>query len=171
MADNKAHREDIITTFGERLEDLRRERGMTQAELADLLGISKSTVQNYETDNYKDLSFSMIKSIADLFDVSIDYLAGLKVNRERQDTPMEALMLTDEAVSALKQNNFDHLLLSDLIAHKGFQRLMLDIAVYASQAASLSMVQNNATLFYARELSVSPQAIRKASNHAPLISQ
>ncbi len=60
-------------------------------------------------------------------------------------------MLTDEAVSALKQNNFDHLLLSDLIAHKGFQRLMLDIAVYASQAASLSMVQNNATLFYARE--------------------
>ena len=112
MVEKKAHKADIITTFGERLEDLRRDHNMTQAELADVLKISKGTLQNYETNNYKDLSFSVVKSIADLFDVSMDYLAGRKVSKETPDTPVEALMLTDEAIEAISKGNYDHVLLS-----------------------------------------------------------
>lgn len=152
MVEKKAHKADIITTFGERLEDLRRDHNMTQAELADVLKISKGTLQNYETNNYKDLSFSVVKSIADLFDVSMDYLAGRKVSKETPDTPVEALMLTDEAIEAISKGNYDHVLLSEILSHEAFMRLMLDVTVYVSQSHALSMVQNNAALSYAREL-------------------
>lgn len=152
MAESKAHKADIITTFGERLEDLRRDHCMTQAELADALKISKGTLQNYETNNYKDLSFSVVKSIADLFDVSMDFLAGRKISKDTQDTPVEALMLSNEAIDAVSNGNYDHVLLSEILSHKGFMRLMLDITVYVSQSYALSMVQNNAALSYAREM-------------------
>ena len=152
MAESKAHKADIITTFGERLEDLRRDHCMTQAELADALKISKGTLQNYETNNYKDLSFSVVKSIADLFDVSMDFLAGRKISKGTQDTPVEALMLSNEAIDAVSNGNYDHVLLSEILSHEGFMRLMLDITVYVSQSYALSMVQNNAALSYAREM-------------------
>lgn len=84
MAENKAHKADIITTFGERLEDLGRDHNMTQAELANALKISKGTLQNYETNNYRDLSFSVVKSIAGLFDVSRIFLLGEKSQKKRR---------------------------------------------------------------------------------------
>lgn len=36
-------------TFGEALRGRRRERGVTQKRLAELLGVTERTVQNYET--------------------------------------------------------------------------------------------------------------------------
>ena len=134
------------------MEDLRRDHCMTQAELADALKISKGTLQNYETNNYKNLSFSVVKSIADLFDVSMDFLAGRKISKDTQDTPVEALMLSNEAIDAVSNGNYDHVLLSEILSYEGFMRLMLDITVYVSQSYALSMVQNNAALSYAREM-------------------
>ena len=60
-------------TFGEKLKEARKNTGLTQEELAELIGISRAAVAKWETD--KGLpDIENLKSIAKLLDVSIDYL-------------------------------------------------------------------------------------------------
>ena len=60
-------------TFGEKLKEVRKKTGLTQEELAELIGISRAAVAKWETD--KGLpDIENLKAIARLLDVSIDYL-------------------------------------------------------------------------------------------------
>ena len=61
--------------FGERLRILRLKHGMTQQTLADLLCSEHTTIVGWELKG-KEPDFQFIVDIADLFDVSIDYLFG-----------------------------------------------------------------------------------------------
>ena len=60
---------------GERLKCLRKERSMTQAALAELLGLDKSSVAKYETAGASP-SAEILTRLADIFGVSADYLLG-----------------------------------------------------------------------------------------------
>lgn len=62
--------------IGERLYDLRKDAGMTQDELAELLKISKHSISAYERDKNEPPDSIKI-AIARLFNVSVDYLVGL----------------------------------------------------------------------------------------------
>lgn len=64
-----------MSTFGERLKQLRLEKNLTQKQVADFLQITVTAYQNYEYDK-RELNISSLKIIADYFDVSIDYLVG-----------------------------------------------------------------------------------------------
>lgn len=61
--------------FKDRLKGLRVRRGLSQAALAENLGVSKSLIGSYETGNRKP-GYEVLKGMADLFNVTIDYLAG-----------------------------------------------------------------------------------------------
>lgn len=54
---------------------LRLASGLTQAEMAKKLGISKSTISMYENGN-REPDFETLELIADFFNVDIDYLLG-----------------------------------------------------------------------------------------------
>ncbi len=62
--------------IGERLQELRKDRGISQAEFAKILGVSHYTVSSYEC-NRSDPDDNAKITIAKLFDVSVDYLIGL----------------------------------------------------------------------------------------------
>lgn len=62
--------------FGEVLRDLRKDRGMTQADLARELFLTPMTISSYERDRSVPDDATKIK-IARLFNVSLDYLLGL----------------------------------------------------------------------------------------------
>ena len=64
-------------TFGERLRDLRKDRNIGQIELAKHLGVGKSIISLWET-NQCEPTLSKLIVIANFFAVSIDYLAGLE---------------------------------------------------------------------------------------------
>ena len=64
--------------IGERLQELRKDRKMSQYELADIIGVSHYTVSSYEC-NRSDPDDKIKIIIAKLFDVSVDYLIGLIV--------------------------------------------------------------------------------------------
>lgn len=60
--------------FGEKLRTLRKSRHMTQADLANSLNITSRTLINYELGKCLPKKTEIIKRIATLFDVSVDYL-------------------------------------------------------------------------------------------------
>lgn len=61
-----------------RLKQLRESRKMTQAELADLIGVTKRTVINWE--KYGFSSADKLQKLAGCFDVSISYLLDYDTN-------------------------------------------------------------------------------------------
>ena len=65
-------------TFGMRLKDLRKEKGIGQIELAKQLGVGKSIISLWEKDVCEP-TLSKLILIAVFFGVSIDYLAGLEL--------------------------------------------------------------------------------------------
>ena len=62
--------------IGERLQELRKERGLSQKDLAHELSVSPFTISSYEC-NHSDPDDDTKVKIAKLFNVSLDYLLGL----------------------------------------------------------------------------------------------
>ena len=62
--------------YGERIKELRLERGLTQAQLAKELNTSQKSISKYETEVW-DLNTGMIIALSKFFEVSADYLLGL----------------------------------------------------------------------------------------------
>ena len=61
--------------FAERLKQLRLQHGLTQKELAKVMGVSSSAVGMWEIGR-NEPDYKTLKRLADFFKVSIDYLLG-----------------------------------------------------------------------------------------------
>lgn len=61
--------------FSERLKELRKNMGYTQKEIAEQIGTSQPSYQNWEKGSRKP-SRETIQKLADFFNVSTDYLLG-----------------------------------------------------------------------------------------------
>lgn len=61
--------------FKDRLRELRLEKGCTQAELGKALCLTKMAVSHWEKGN-SEPGIAQLRSLADFFDVSVDYLIG-----------------------------------------------------------------------------------------------
>lgn len=66
--------------FGEILKDLRLKAGLTQKQLADQIGVSKSVVSFYELSE-RIPSPSVLIKLSSVFHVSADYLLGVESAR------------------------------------------------------------------------------------------
>lgn len=65
----------MVNNLGARIKELRAAKSLSQAELANKLGVMQHTVSKYE-NNVKRPSFEVLILLADVFDVSTDYLLG-----------------------------------------------------------------------------------------------
>lgn len=72
-----------MKTFGEKLKELRDERNMLQSEMAELLGVSRKTIIEYENGNCKPIRKNLIK-YAQILEVPVEYLRD-----DRYNTPLE----------------------------------------------------------------------------------
>ena len=144
----------VKLTIGERLKDLRVERKLTLEQLADEVGISKSALGKYESDNGKDISPYSISLLADYYGVSSDYLMGRTETKNHPNTALHELHLSDDAIEVLKTGNFNHRLLSEMICHKNFQTLMLDAEIYVDRIADMRIHDMNAVLEAVRQMAL-----------------
>ena len=62
--------------FAQRLKELRKEKGLTQADLSSRMGYGYTTIGNYEKGR-NEPSLSDLMLICEVLDVSADYLVGL----------------------------------------------------------------------------------------------
>ena len=77
---------------------------------------------------------------------------GLTETKNHPNTELEALHLGDGAIEVLKAGQFNHRLLSELICHKDFQRLMLDAEIYVDRIADMRINDMNAVLEAVRQM-------------------
>ncbi|MHB1126615.1 MAG: helix-turn-helix domain-containing protein [Bacillota bacterium] len=68
--------------LGEKLSKLRKNKGLSQAELARLLGMSRSTYAQYEIDR-RNPDYETLSKMASFFGVSTDWLLGRSNNSKR----------------------------------------------------------------------------------------
>lgn len=64
-----------------RLRQCRKEKGLTQREVAIYCNVAKNTYQNYELMT-REPKLEIVLEIAKFFDVSLDYLVGRTDNRK-----------------------------------------------------------------------------------------
>ena len=88
--------------IGSRIKQLRQENNLTQKELAEKLSIGLTTISNYET-GYSIPDVQMLLKIANIFGVSIDYLAGKTDQRNSSTDPL--LEGFPEGVQILRRAN------------------------------------------------------------------
>lgn len=62
--------------FSQRLKQLRKERGITQEQLAAIIGVERSSIGKYEGKSHIIPSDDVKYKIAEFFGVSVDYLLG-----------------------------------------------------------------------------------------------
>ena len=68
--------DDIIN----RIKDRRKKLGFSFQDLANKTGLTKSTLQRYETGGIKNIPLNKLKTLADALDVSPSYLMGWENN-------------------------------------------------------------------------------------------
>ena len=86
-----------MVDFGNTLKTLRLRKNLTQAQLAQKLGLTKSVISAYET-GLRLPSYDVLIHIAQIFNVSTDYLLGLENKHE-----IDLSGLTEEEITALLQ--------------------------------------------------------------------
>ena len=63
----------MVKTLGERIKYLRTNKGLTQTELGDKFGVTKTAVSNWEK-NFREPNIETIDKLSKIFNVSVDYL-------------------------------------------------------------------------------------------------
>ena len=138
-------------TIQEKLKDLRVAQGLTLEQLAEQTGLSRSALGKYESDEVRDISPFAIVTLAKFYGVSSDYLLGIAENKNPPDTELAALHLGDDAIDSIKSGKFNKRLLSELLSHENFQRLMLDAEIYVDRIADTRINDINVMLEISRK--------------------
>ena len=108
----------------ERIQDLLRENNMSQAELAEKIGLSESALSRYLSGQTDKLSADNIVSIARVFDVTTDFLLCLTDIPFTTNFDIEKLGLSVKAAEKLLRRKVNPETVSHLIETQGFNLLI-----------------------------------------------
>ena len=64
-----------MTALGPRIRELRKSHGLKAEQVADILGVKRRTLTNYETGR-REPNVNQLIALADYFGVTLDYLVG-----------------------------------------------------------------------------------------------
>lgn len=137
-------------SMAERLQDLLKEKKMTQAQLADALGLSESTINRYINGQTEKISTETIIAMAKLFNVSTDFLLGLTNIPYKTNFDIERLGLTEKAGMKLLNGEINMDALNYLLTQPDFAVLTTQMAqmksgTYAAGFASMNQIIQDIT--------------------------
>lgn len=132
-------------TTQEKLKDLREARNLKLQEVAKATGIGKSTIANYENDEYKEMQLYVLQQLAIFYEVPLVYLIGLTDNLTESSSSIDDLHLDDDTVKILKEKRINNRLLCEMIKHPSFVNFMSDLQIYVDNIAGSYI--NNLNLY------------------------
>lgn len=121
--------------IGKRIKNIRKEMNITQQELADKIGKSKSTIEKYEAGKVENIPYSTIKDIAIALNISTDEIC----------TPADNVKLLKETVLNLQDIIENDLKLKD---DDGYKKMLLAksfVPIFERLNVSLSQIKDNDT--------------------------
>lgn len=157
-------------SMAERLQDLLKEKKMTQAQLADALGLSESTINRYINGQTEKISTETIIAMAKLFNVSTDFLLGLTNIPYKTNFDIERLGLTEKAGMKLLNGEINMDALNYLLTQPDFAVLTTQMAqmksgTYAAGFASMNQIIQDTTRLMQTYVRMHP-GDKRAANQA-----
>ena len=138
----------------QRIQDLIKSRKITQAELAERVGLSSSTFSRYLQGRTANLGDGFIIRIAKYFDVSTDFLLGETDIPGRKNYDIEELGLSAETAKLLFTGKVDASVLNQLVEHPRFPQLLLLLAQYRDETMIAGINAMNQILTFMRSLTL-----------------
>lgn len=83
-----------MNTTAKRLRSLRESMGLSQSQVADIIGVTRTAYIHYETGRYKPVR--KIKELCKLFNVSSDYLLGNDIEKNDEDIFMPCFKINKD---------------------------------------------------------------------------
>lgn len=101
--------------IGDKIRELRIRKGMTQQELADIMGITYTSVSYWESGKSKPDIFQ-IKKLSEYFHVTTDYIYGLTDENIKEDVQMRTLFRKASDLSDEKKEKLNSILKASINA-------------------------------------------------------
>lgn len=95
-----------MATAAERIKQLRKKKGISQSELAEVIGVKNNTVSTWERGTRKP-DFEALNLLSDYFEVSFEYILGSSDKEKARVKPTEE-ELDQLALSALADELYDN---------------------------------------------------------------
>lgn len=151
----------------ERILDLLKERHMTQAELAEKIGISDGTLNRYLEGKTQKISAQRIAEIAKAFNVTTDFLLCLSDIPYKTSYDIARLGLSVKAAKNLLERKVDPAIVSQLIENDHFAFLVRQLALLCDEAhiaQYITMTEEiqNTTQLFNKHLKYNPEDLPAA---------
>ena len=149
----------MVTKLSENIRKFRKERGLTQEQLSEVLGVTVGAVYKWEA-RLSQPELSMVMELADFFDTSVDVLLGYEMRDNRLEVCLARLKKYRdqkdpagllEAEKALKKypNHFDIVYYSSVLygafGMESHDKALLRRAVELLATAQTLLAQNRDT--------------------------
>lgn len=96
----------MTDTIGSRVRFLREQSDLTQAELADIIGVTDSAIGLYENDR-REPSLKVLNKFADYFNSSADYLLGRDAEFNSCSMSLESAIRSTATYNGVKISDVD----------------------------------------------------------------
>lgn len=127
----------------ERLQDLMKERKITQSELAAKIGMDVSTLSRFISNATGKLGDENIKKIAKEFEVSTDFLLGVTDIPDRMNYDIAELGLSVQAAKNLYTGKVNAEVVNRLLENKNFAAMTNMIAHYFDDTLAAGYATQN----------------------------
>ena len=136
----------------QRIQDLIKDSSITQAELADIIGLSESAFSRYLKGQTEMLGDGYIIKIAKHFNVSTDFLLGETNIPDRKNYDIEELGISAEAAKLLYTDRLDSRVLNLLLENPHFPQLLALLARYQKEIVRSGIAAMNQQLTFINSL-------------------
>ena len=117
-----------MATTADRIKQLRKKKGISQSELAELIGVKNNTVSTWERGTRKP-DFEALNLLGDYFEVSFEYILGSSDKEEARVKPTQD-ELNELALAALADDLYDNMKKYCMLSDKS--QKMIDALINAT---------------------------------------
>lgn len=126
--------------LGDRLRKIRKEHGLTQQNIADVLGVDRTTYTVYEGGSITPSPATLVK-LSQIYNVTVGYLIGVEENhpelRKIREEKQGEKLLGSDPISLLKKEEKELLLYFRVISDEEKHRFIDEMRALAQKSEKL----------------------------------
>ena len=139
-------------TLQQRMRELREARDYSQAKVAGILGIDKASYGRMENGTTRTVNSDVLTGLANLYDVSSDYLLGISDVPQKTYYDLKALGLSVEAAGSLLTKNANQEVVDALLRNENFLEATRLMATYFCGIAVTAFATGNSVYDFSYNL-------------------